>query len=196
MTNRLTKKEQGFIKDFIATDNGVQSALNNYDTKNYSTAGAIAHENLKKPKIIEAILEALPDEELDKKHKQLLNATNLRRIEFDEYDEDEVIERVISEMEGYTLLHIVRRLNKEGEVLACYAYVKEPDSLIQDKALDKAYKIKGKYAPERHVTLNIDAAPSPEVQEAAHVLNEYFRHKGSSNGTIADPMDTETPDQN
>lgn len=51
MSERLTKKEKGFANDFLDTGNGVQSALNNYDTESYSTAGVIAHENLKKPKI-------------------------------------------------------------------------------------------------------------------------------------------------
>ena len=53
--DKLSKKAKGFVKDYIETGNGTQAALNNYDTKDYSTAGAIASENLKKPKIIEAI---------------------------------------------------------------------------------------------------------------------------------------------
>lgn len=51
MPEKLTKKEKGFADDFIDTGNGVQSALNNYDTTDYSTAGAIASQNLKKLKI-------------------------------------------------------------------------------------------------------------------------------------------------
>ena len=51
MTERLTKKEKGFADDYIETGNGVQSALEHYDTDDYSTAGAIASQNLKKLKI-------------------------------------------------------------------------------------------------------------------------------------------------
>ena len=50
---KLSKKEKGFADDFIETGNGVQSALKNYDTEDYSTAASIASENLKKPKVKE-----------------------------------------------------------------------------------------------------------------------------------------------
>lgn len=49
--NRLSKKEKGFADDYLETGNGVESALKNYDTEDYSSAGVIAHENLKKLKI-------------------------------------------------------------------------------------------------------------------------------------------------
>lgn len=55
MATKLTKKQKGFVKDYIDTGNGVQSALKNYDTKDYATAGVIAVENLEKPKIREAL---------------------------------------------------------------------------------------------------------------------------------------------
>ncbi len=47
----LSKKEKGFADDYIETGNGVKSALENYDTEDYSSAGAIATQNLKKLKI-------------------------------------------------------------------------------------------------------------------------------------------------
>lgn len=49
--NTLTKKEKGFADDYIDTGNGTKSALKNYDTEDISTAGVIAYENLRKPKI-------------------------------------------------------------------------------------------------------------------------------------------------
>jgi len=75
---KLTKKQKGFVKDYIATGNGVQSALNNYDTDDYSTAGNIASDNLNKPKIQKAILsiaEQIPDEHLVRVHIEGLNAS-------------------------------------------------------------------------------------------------------------------------
>lgn len=74
MARRLTKKEKGFVRDIVAGKNGVEAALDNYETKDYSTAGNIASENLKKPKIIEAIEEALPDELLNRVHLEGLEA--------------------------------------------------------------------------------------------------------------------------
>lgn len=70
---KLSKKEKGFVKDYIETGNGVQSVLNNYDTDNYKSAGVIACENLAKPRIIKAIAERLPDDLLEEKHLALLN---------------------------------------------------------------------------------------------------------------------------
>lgn len=48
---KLTKKQMGFVKDYIATGNGTQSALKNYDVNNANTARSIASENLTKPAI-------------------------------------------------------------------------------------------------------------------------------------------------
>lgn len=53
--DKLTKKQQGFVKDYIDTGNGTQSALKNYDTESYNTANQIAIENLQKPTIQEVI---------------------------------------------------------------------------------------------------------------------------------------------
>lgn len=52
---KLTKKQRGFVNDYVETENGTQSALKNYDTKDYKTASVIAAENLDKPIIQVAI---------------------------------------------------------------------------------------------------------------------------------------------
>ena len=154
---KLTKKQRGFVKDYIATENGVQSALANYDTKDYKTASVIAAENLDKPYIRSAIQEALKDDVLAEKHTQLLNAVTLERLTFDINDTDEDIEDVVCLMPGYKLLKIIRRLNSSGDGYeSVFAYVKAPDSITQDKALDKAYKIKGSYAAEKHAHAHIN----------------------------------------
>ena len=151
---KLTKKQRGFIKDYLATGNGTQAALANYDTDDYKTASVIAAENLDKPSISSAIEDALKDDVLAEKHTQLLNAKHLERISFDTYTTDAEIEDVIARMPGYELLNIVRKqsmIHENGEIkfTDLYAYVMAPDNSTQDKALDKAYKIKGTYAPEK-----------------------------------------------
>ena len=70
---KLSKKERGFVKEYIKTGNGTQSALKVYDTKSYMTGAMIASENLKKPKIIKALQEMLPDDLLADRHLALLN---------------------------------------------------------------------------------------------------------------------------
>lgn len=118
-SEKLSKKEMGFVRDFIKTGNGTKSALNNYDTKKESVAGAIASENLKKPKIQKAIMsiaEQIPDHLLVEKHLELLTVPKLHRkyIKGDLVDEEE-----------------------STDVQAIKA------------GLDMAYKLKGIYAPEK-----------------------------------------------
>lgn len=73
MATELTKKEKGFVKDFIDTGSGTKAALNNYDTEDENVAASIASQNLRKLKIQNAIHEAIPDELLAEKHLALLN---------------------------------------------------------------------------------------------------------------------------
>lgn len=55
MAKRISKKERGFAKDYVENGVGVTAILNNYDTTDYHTAGVMAVENLKKPRIQELI---------------------------------------------------------------------------------------------------------------------------------------------
>lgn len=154
MADRLSKKEAGFVKDYAKTGNGVQSALKNYDTKDYSTAGVIAHENLKKPKIINAIQEALPDEILAEIHREGLYAT-----------------KPFFDQDG----------NKIAE---------DADYAVRHKYLDTAYKIKGSYAAEKHVNVNVEVEASDRIKELAKLLNEKgkqtFTGSSSQDGKESD----------
>ncbi len=137
----LSKKEKGFVKDFVETGNGVQSALNNYDTESYSTAGVIAHDNLKKPKIINAIQEALPDELLATVHLEGLKASKTYQGKDDDSE---------------TIL--------------------EPDYAVRHKYLDSAYKLKGLYAPEKSINLNVEAEiTNPEAKKLAEKYEEELK---------------------
>ena len=69
----LTKKQAEFVKEYLDTGNGVQSALKAYDTEDDSTAGNIASENLKKPKILE-YLESVADKVASNMYHLALNA--------------------------------------------------------------------------------------------------------------------------
>lgn len=50
---KLSRKQKIFVKEYLETGNGVQSALKAYDTKDYNTANVIAVENLQKPTVKE-----------------------------------------------------------------------------------------------------------------------------------------------
>jgi phage terminase small subunit len=73
MAIKLTKKEKGFVHDYLKTGNGTKAALKNYNTTDENTAAAIASENLRKPKIENYIASLLPDDLLAEKHLALLN---------------------------------------------------------------------------------------------------------------------------
>lgn len=55
MARGLTKKQRGFVNDYVELGNGTRAALKNYDTEDIDTASAIAVENLGKPLIQEEL---------------------------------------------------------------------------------------------------------------------------------------------
>lgn len=136
MSDRLSKKEKGFVKSIVAGDNGTQAALKNYDAKNENIAANIASTNLRKPKIIKAIksiADKLPDADLLKVHKEGLKA-----------------------------------IKTEGTVVT-------PDYAVRHKYLDSAYKIKGTYAPEKSINLNLtQEIKSPEAIAKAKAFDEWY----------------------
>lgn len=172
---KLTRKQKVFVETFVETGIGSEAARQAYDIDpdNKRLASVMAAENLAKPSIQRAIEDALPEDTLANKHEELLHSMSLEKMYFDEEDDDELIRDVVAKMPGYTLLHIVAKCNKDGTVISKYAYVSAPNALVQDKALDKAYKILGKYAPEKRVTLNLtEKMPDERVVELARKLNQ------------------------
>ena len=65
----LTKKQRVFVDEYKRTGNGVRAAKKAYDTDDYSTAGSIAVENLKKPAIRKEVWD---DEVLEKIENHLV----------------------------------------------------------------------------------------------------------------------------
>jgi hypothetical protein len=127
----LTKKQKGFVKDYIETDNATEAAFRNYDVKDRVVANAIGAENLAKPSIqaaIKSIADAIPDELLERVHLDGLQATS---NDF-------------------------------------------PDYAVRHKYLDTAYKIKGSYAPDKSINLNVDAQTTPELLAKAKDFDEWF----------------------
>ncbi len=146
---RLSKKQRGFIKDYIATGNGTQAALENYDTTKYNVANAIAVENLQKPTIRDAIEEALSDELLAKVHKEGLEAQKVISANITYGDADE----------------------KTND------FIEVPDHATRAKFLDMGYKIKGRYAPEKSINVNVEVPLSPEAVETANKFDEFYTRK-------------------
>ena len=62
---KLTIKQTKFVKHYVKTGNGTESALIAYDTSNPEVANSIAVENLQKPSVQEAVAESLKSAGLD-----------------------------------------------------------------------------------------------------------------------------------
>lgn len=162
--DKLTKKQKGFVKDYLETGNGTQSALKNYDTKDYKTASVISAENLDKPSIQEAIksiAEQIPDEDLVEKHRSLLKQKQLAYFTFSKEMSDGEIITHVNEA-GFEV--IVIRPSDKGKL----AFYSIDDAQAISKGLDMAYKIKGTYAPEKSINLDITAdITNPQAQALA-----------------------------
>lgn len=127
----LSKKEKGFVKDYIETGSGVEAILGNYDTDDRKVARVMASQKLASEKIKNAIAERLPDDLLATKHLALLN-----------------------------------KIDKEGEI----------DVQAVSKGLDLAYKVKGSYAPDRSINLNVEAEiTNPKARELAEKYEEELK---------------------
>lgn len=196
MVEKLTKKQKGFVKDYIKTGNGTQSALKNYDTDDPNVANAIASENLRKPMIqdaIKSIAEQIPDEDLVAKHKELLNASALDHMIFplgprDEADRLKHIEeaRAKTDKEGKEykdiefvtdedIIEMLQEVNcKVRRIVhretARDVYFWSADNSARDKALDKAYKLKGTYAPDKSLNVSVEVGDGLTKEQRTELL--------------------------
>jgi len=196
--NGLTRKQDMFVKEFVKTGHKSNSAKKAYKVKNQSTAAVIANENLKKPNIIEAIesiADQIKDEDLVKIHKDLLSSRKLDHMTFPLGPKDvenepqaNLAPEIKTIMEAQQELERTKLTDKDIEQLlndancvlrkivhgtnARHVYFWSPDNMARDKALDKAYKLKGTYAPEKAINVNInkDDGLSDEEREKLRAL--------------------------
>ena len=52
---KLTIKQRGFVEDVVKTKNPTEAVRRNYNVKNDETARVIAHENMTKPNVVNAL---------------------------------------------------------------------------------------------------------------------------------------------
>ena len=134
MATRLTKKQKGFVKDVVATDNATFAIINNYDIKSENkkdVAKSMGSENLAKPYIAEAveqekkrIADGIPDDLLLRVHLEGLEAAK----------------------------EVWKNNNESGEM---EKVSEEPDYATRHKYLDSGYKLKGSYAAEKSIVAHI-----------------------------------------
>lgn len=141
----LSQKDKVFIKEVIKTGNKTKSAKKAYGYKNDNTAGVMALDKLRKPKIqkaIERYADRFDDEMLAKKHMELLNQKQKAYFVFPKSMDDEEIEEKVNAA-GFEV--IVISPGEKGK----YAFYSIDDVVAKKAGIDMAYKIKGSYAPEK-----------------------------------------------
>lgn len=189
MTPKLTKKQRGFVKDYLATGNGTQAALANYETNNIDVAKSIASENLTKPYIQQAVSKVIDKDLLTEKHLELLEQTRIDYFVFPKWMEDDEIVIHVEDATGIKVLNV--RETEKGK-MAFYAIA---DAQARGKALDLAYKLRGDYAPEKSVSVNVQVEADTVVRELTNKLNAIHGSTSvPSDGEPASVMGTETQD--
>lgn len=143
----------------------VSKAMRNAKLKNgknaYSPKTAKNPKKLTESRGWDILMETyLPEEDLAKAHKELLNAGFIERIGFEKDISDEDIMSVFEEAKGCKVLYIRKYENSDKT-----AYVQMVDNNARKNALEMAYKLKGIFAPVKTANLNLNIEISPEDQE-------------------------------
>lgn len=76
-----------------------------------------------------------------------------------------IAEMIPDELLGEKHLALLNKIDEKGEI----------DVQAVSKGLDMGYKIKGSYAPEKTVNMNIEVESSEEIKRLADQLNELNR---------------------
>lgn len=67
-------------------------------------------------------------------------------------------------------IHFIKGEDGKGES----ELLDTPDTNAVTKGLDMAYKIGGRYAPEKHLNVNIEVEASAEIKDLTQKLNELY----------------------
>lgn len=105
---------------------------------------------------LELLDEEMPHDYVTKKHKQLMEAKVLLQLHFPEDADRTEIKETIELSGGKLVRVVVSEVTYPGKagkdditVTKQIAYYTVPNTIAQDKALDKVYKIRGSYAAEK-----------------------------------------------
>lgn len=135
----LSGQERIFAKEVALTDNATQAVVKAYKKKNSGYIRTKAHRLMTKENIIKAVEEI--------------------KLSLAEKIPDELLMKV--HLEGLQASDKV--FNSEGEVI-----LEKPDYAVRHKYLDSGYKLKGSYAAEKQINLNIHAEiTNPKARELA-----------------------------
>lgn len=129
--------------------------------------------------------EYLSMDSLSRAHQELLDSKRFEYFVFPKTMSDEEITEKVNDI-GVEVVNI-----SEGEK-GKYAFYKIIDPNARKSALDMAYKLKGSYAPEKNVNLNVEIADDSSVKELTQRLNHVYRGTSvESDGGVASALGTE-----
>lgn len=128
MEEILTRQDIKFVEELVETGNLTQSVVKAYNEKDKNYAGVKGHRLIRKDKIKKAVI-TLADSIPDK----LLTKVHLEGLEAGK--------------------HIYKNNNESGEIEDLGI---EPDYATRHKYLESGYKLKGSFAPEKSINLNLD----------------------------------------
>ncbi len=98
---------------------------------------------------------------------------------------------------------VVKELNELGfsedgakKVVAKILYSESAKDHDKLDAADKIFKVHGSYAPDKHINLNLNEEPSPEIKDLAAKVNELYRSASSgSDGALSGSMGDQAQDK-
>lgn len=150
MNEILTKQDKAFVEEYVETGNKTQAVNKAFKNKhkNDNVAGVIGNRMLRKVKIQNAI-QSIAERIPD----ELLEKTHLEGLEAGK--------------------RIFKNNNESGEIEDMGV---EPDYATRHKYLDTAYKLKGSYAPDKNININMNVksidATNPKVLELIDELRK------------------------
>ena len=149
--DKLSKQDQEFVKEVVLTGNQTQSVKKAYGIEDDKYASVKGTRLIAKDSITTAIEE--------------VKRTLAERIP------DDLLERV--HKEG---LEASDKLIRDGEIIA-----ERPDYAVRHKYLDTAYKLKGSYAPDKSININLNVKSidptDPEIIESLRTIQEKLENE-------------------
>jgi hypothetical protein len=117
-----------------------------------------------------------PESYRQKKHKSLLEAKTMQQANFYYKIKDEEIKEMV-EAQGWRFIGTKRFMT------TAVVFFAMPDTITQDRALDKLYKITGDYAPEKHQTIDPLEGMGLEdleqaIEEKRGLIDRYKKYPG------------------
>ena len=135
-----TKMQKDAIKKVLIEGKSPSKAMREVG---YSKGTAKNPKNLTKSKAWRELMRKyLPDKDLAESHKQLLNATKIEHMVFPTSVKDKVIKELLESVNCK-----VRKIQHGDMANHCWFWARDNKALKD--GLDLAYKLKGKYAPEK-----------------------------------------------